>query len=239
LIPHPGGIILASSVVVKELIRFVSESHAWSKAPEDGRLNLRQPKHIGVGFGLAIGLAAMQQTAFVLNGVYGYRALFGGSLLRIALIDQVSRKSMRLSTRARVKQTAGRLTSAVSGDATFLDTGTVSMVDVIVEPIAITVGCALSIYNLGYSALVGVGVLFASSPILTAMMNQLIGSRQEQMKFIDKRLRLLSEIFKSIRQIKLYAYEAFFGVRIIQVREKELGRPKVIVGNRRQENITR
>ncbi|KAH8086808.1 multidrug resistance-associated ABC transporter [Filobasidium floriforme] len=226
------GIILASSVAVKELIRFVSESHAWSKASDDERINLSQPKHIGVGFGLAIGLAAMQQTAFILNGVYGYRSLFAGSLLRIALIDQISRKSMRLSTRARVKQTAGRLTSAVSGDATFMDTGSTSMVDVIVEPIAITVGCALLIYNLGYSALVGVGVLFASSPILTAMMNQLIGSRQEQMKFIDKRLRLLSEIFKSIRQIKLYAYEAFFGERIIQVREKELGRLKVIVWNR-------
>jgi ATP-binding cassette subfamily C (CFTR/MRP) protein 1 len=58
------------------------------------------------------------------------------------------------------------------------------------------------------------------------------------MKFIDKRLRLLSEIFKSIRQIKLYAYEAFFGERIIQVREKELGRLKVIVWNRRQVTIS-
>ncbi|KAG7527800.1 hypothetical protein FFLO_06590 [Filobasidium floriforme] len=210
------------SLVVKELIQFVSESHAWSKATDAERVNLHQPKQIGIGFGLAIGLAAMQQVSFLLNG----------SLLRIAIIDQISCKSMRLSTRARVKQTSGRLTSAVAGDASFVDSGSTSLIDVIVEPIAIIAGCALLIYNLKYSALVGVGVLFASSPILTAMMNQLIGSRQEQMKFIDERLRLLSEIFRSIRQIKLYAYEAFFSERIMKIREKELGRLKVNVWNR-------
>ena len=221
------------SIVVKELIRFVTESHRWHEASESERLNMRQPRHVGVGFGLAIGLTAMQQSTFLLNGFYAYRSIIAGSYLRIAVIDQVARKSMRLSTRARVKQTPGQLTTAVSGDATFLDSGTYCIIDIIVEPIAILAGCALLIYNLRYSALVGVGVLFASSPILTAMMNQLITSRQTQMKFIDKRLRLLSEIFKAIRQIKLYAYEAFFGERIIQVREKELGALKRNVWNRR------
>lgn len=220
-------------MVVKELIQFVSESHAWSKATDAKRVNLHQPKQIGIGFGLAIGLAAMQQVSFLLNGVYEYRSTFARSLLRIAIIDQISCKSMQLSTRSRVKQTSGRLTSAVAGDASFVCSGSTSLIDVIVEPIAIIAGCALLIYNLKYSALVGVGVLFASSPILTAMMNQLIGSRQEQMKFIDERLRLLSEILKSIRQIKLYAYEAFFSERIIKIHEKELGRLKVNVWNQR------
>lgn len=227
------GLQVSMSVVIKELIRYVTESHRWNEASDSERVDLRQPRSVGVGFGLAIGLAAMQQTTFLLSAFYAYRSIMAGSYLRIAMIDQVSRKAMKLSTRARVKQTAGRLTTAVSGDAAFLEIGAYSVIDIVVEPIAIVAGCALLIYNLKYSALVGVGILFASSPILTAMMNQLIGSRQEQMKLIDKRLRLLTEIFKAIRQIKLYAYESFFGERIIQVREKELSALKRNVWNRR------
>lgn len=218
---------------MKELIRFVTRAHRWHEASDLERTTLPLPKSLGVGFGLAIGLAALQQSIFLCNGFYSFRSIMAGSLLRTAVVDQVARKSMCLSTRARVRQSTGRLTSAVSGDAHFMDTATYCVIDIVVEPIAIVAGCALLIYNLKYSALVGVGILFASSPILTVMMNKLIASRKAQMKLIDQRLRLLTEVFKAIRQIKLYAYEAFFGERIIQVREKELHHLKANVWNRR------
>lgn len=219
--------------MLKELLRFVTDSHRWHNATDLERESLDRPRSVGAGFGLAVGLVAMLQTAIMLNGIYGFNAMLGGSLLRTGVIDQISRKLMRLSTRARIKQTNGRITTAITGDAAFIDNGVYAFVDVIVEPIAILAGFALLIYNLRLSALVGIGVLLASSPILAALFNKLVGSRQAQMALIDKRVRLLSEILKSIRQIKIYAYEAFFGERIIQIREKELSRLKINVLNRR------
>ena len=219
--------------MLKELLRFVTDSHRWHNATDLERESLDRPRSVGAGFGLAVGLVAMLQTAIMLNGIYGFNAMLGGSLLRTGVIDQISRKLMRLSTRARIKQTNGRITTAITGDAAFIDNGVYAFVDVIVEPIAILAGFALLIYNLRLSALVGIGVLLASSPILAALFNKLVGSRQDQMALIDKRVRLLSEVLKSIRQIKIYAYEAFFGERIIQIREKELSRLKINVLNRR------
>jgi len=224
---------VASSIILKELLRFVTDSHRWHNATEVERESLKKPRSVGAGFGLSVGLVAMLQIVVILNGLHGFNAMLGGSLLRTGVIDQVSRKSMKLSTRARVKQTNGRITTAITGDAAFIDNGAYSLIDVIVEPIAILAGFALLLYNLRVSALVGIGVLLASSPILAALFNKLVGSRQAQMALIDKRVRLLSEVLKSIRQIKIYAYEAFFGERIIQIREKELSRLKINVLNRR------
>jgi ATP-binding cassette subfamily C (CFTR/MRP) protein 1 len=194
---------VASSVVLKELLRFATDSHRWHNATDLERESLKRPRSVGAGFGLAVGLVVMLQTIIVLNGVHGFNAMLGGSLLRTGVIDQVSRKSMRLSTRARVKQTNGRITTAITGDAAFIDNGAYALIDVIVEPIAILAGFALLLYNLRVSALVGIGVLLASSPILAALFNKLVGSRQAQMALIDKRVRLLSEVYQADQNLRL------------------------------------
>lgn len=41
---------------------------------------------------------------------------------------------------------------------------------------------------------------------------------------LDRRVRLTTEVLSTIRQIKLYAYEGYFGRRITEYREKELAR---------------
>lgn len=73
---------------------------------------------------------------------------------RAALIDQISRKSLRLSGKARIEMTNGRLTTSVSGDCSFLDFAAPMAIECVIQPINIIVGMALLIYNLGYSALV-------------------------------------------------------------------------------------
>lgn len=52
----------------------------------------------------------------------------------------------------------------------------------------------------------------------------LTDSRQRQLKQQDRRVRLTTELLSVIRQIKLYAYEGYFGKRITVYREKELAR---------------
>jgi hypothetical protein len=56
-----------SSLVTKQLIAFITTSHAWSKATEEERASggLKPPKGISHGIGLAIGLAVMQEVALL------------------------------------------------------------------------------------------------------------------------------------------------------------------------------
>lgn len=54
--------------------------------------------------------------------------------------------------------------------------------------------------------------------------SELTKSRQQQLRMLDRRVRLTTEVLSTIRQIKLYAYEGFFGKRISAYREKELAR---------------
>ena len=54
------------------------------------------------------------------------------------------------------------------------------------------------------------------------MFFSMISNRRKQMVIVDKRVRLLSEVIQSIRAVKLYAYEAFFGDKVMDLRRKEL-----------------
>jgi ATP-binding cassette subfamily C (CFTR/MRP) protein 1 len=63
---------MTSSLVTKQLVAFITTSHAWSRATEDDRSegNLKVPKHLSHGIGLAIGLALMQQVALIFGNHY-------------------------------------------------------------------------------------------------------------------------------------------------------------------------
>jgi hypothetical protein len=82
------------------------------------------------------------------------QAMGVGWMARASLIDQISRKSLRLSGKARLEMTNGRLTTSVSGDCSFMDFAAPMAVECFTQPITIAIGMALLIYNLGYSALV-------------------------------------------------------------------------------------
>lgn len=159
--------------------------------------------------------------------------------MRAALIDQISRKSLRLSSRSRIEQTKGRLISAISSDVCFLEAAFPFVVRAIVDPLTIIVSFVLLVVNLGPSALVvseydlrvfpfdkrpsqGVGILLVVSPAIKLMADRLRANRKCQLKVVDKRVRLISEILQGIRSIKLYAYESYFTKRLLQYRRKEL-----------------
>lgn len=61
-----------SSLVTKQLIAYITTSHAWSHASEQDRAagTLKVPKHISHAVGLAVGLALMQQVASLCGNHY-------------------------------------------------------------------------------------------------------------------------------------------------------------------------
>lgn len=59
---------------------------------------------------------------------------------------------------------------------------------------------------------------------MASSFNSLRSSRRQQLRVVDRRVRLITGILASIRQVKLFAYEEYFGRRILGHREKELAR---------------
>ena len=178
----------------------------YHKAEKAGSTaGLTAPKSVGYGIGLAVALFAMEMA----GSVFVYQSQQKGSVIgfstRAALIDLISRKSMRFSNKSRIQFPNGRLVTMVSADTSFLDFAAPMTVNLCIQPLQILVGIGLLIYTLGYSALVGLAVLVLSTPMqgefcleiaLTSgqMFIRMIGYRQEQMQIVDKRVRLLTEV---------------------------------------------
>jgi ABC-type bacteriocin/lantibiotic exporter with double-glycine peptidase domain len=95
-----------------------------------------------------------------------------------------------------------------------------------VQPVMIIAGIGLLVYTLGYSALVGLGILLAVAPFQGWLFGQLMKYRAKQEQIVDRRVRLLSEIINNIRSVKLYAYETFFGQKVTELRSQELSKLK-------------
>ncbi|WWD20530.1 hypothetical protein CI109_105006 [Kwoniella shandongensis] len=213
---------ITSPLMTKLLIDQLTLAHNSAQVSPAGQAQSELPKPIGYSIGLAFALFVMLQTASLCS----YQALQRGSvigfMMRAALIDLISRKSMRLSPSAKVEMTHGRITTMVSADASFLDFSAPMTLDLVVQPVQIVVGLGLLIWTLGYSALVGLAVLAAAGPIQALMFKLMIKTRQYQLTYVDARLRLLSEVVTSIRSIKLFAYVEHFSNKVSLLRKKEL-----------------
>jgi ATP-binding cassette subfamily C (CFTR/MRP) protein 1 len=77
----------------------------------------------------------------------------------------------------------------------------------------------VSLYNLlGWSAFVGVIIMFFSIPLSTFIAGILKKMHEQQMRSRDKRTRMMSELLANIKSIKLYAWEYAFLRRVLHVR---------------------
>ncbi|CDZ96790.1 Multidrug resistance-associated protein/mitoxantrone resistance protein, ABC superfamily [Phaffia rhodozyma] len=213
--------LLTTGPLVSQLIlNYITTSYNYAHR-EPGQ-DLPTPRSVGYGIGLGIGLWAMQQGASIFVNLFLQRGLITGFMLRAALISVISKKSIRLSGEARIIHTNGKLTTHISADASFMDYAALLSHDLYLQPAQILIGVGILIHLIGYSALVGLAVLVIGVPFQTWLFARLIGTRQTQMKTVDKRVRLLQEILNGIRVIKFMAYEEYFGSRVSSYRREEL-----------------
>ncbi|KAG6865425.1 hypothetical protein C0991_002663 [Blastosporella zonata] len=77
-------------------------------------------------------------------------------------------------------------------------------------------------HSLGYSALVGLGVLLLGLPIQFILVKIMFTQRRKGVQFTDKRIRLTTEVLQGIRLIKFYAWESFYIDRLGKVRTQEI-----------------
>jgi ATP-binding cassette subfamily C (CFTR/MRP) protein 1 len=78
------------------------------------------------------------------------------------------------------------------------------------------------VINIGPSALVGYGLLIFTGPIVVKFIGIVHRKRFKSTSLTDARVRAIQEILKSMRTIKLYAWEMYFLKKVGDIRESEL-----------------
>ncbi|PPQ74022.1 hypothetical protein CVT26_006961 [Gymnopilus dilepis] len=238
-------------LVTKVLLNWLSESYVYVRTPEELRVNLPKPRGIGYGIGVAFALFVMQGVFKLLNAFlcltlvlqsqpvwyvplltmlhlpmtnhFMQTALTTGLSVRTSIIGTIFRKALRLSGRARVDHSVGQITTMISTDATRLDRFASFAHNLWVSPIQLAIGIGLLIGNLGYSALVGLGVMLFGFPLQFFLVRVMFTQRKKGVKITDRRIRLTTEVLLGIRLIKFYAWEDFYVQQISGLRKSEIG----------------
>ncbi|KAF4621625.1 hypothetical protein D9613_012586 [Agrocybe pediades] len=211
-------------LVTKVLLAWLTQSYIYVRTTDEERLALgiQKPRGIGYGIGVAVGLFVMQESASLMTNHYQQVALTTGLTVRTGLIGTIFRKSLRLSGKARVTHSVGQITTMISADASRLDRFSAFGHNLWVSPIQLAIGIGLLIGNLGYSALVGLGVLLMGFPLQFILVKVMFTQRKKGVKITDKRVRLTTEVLQGIRLIKFYAWEEFYTHQIGELRRGEI-----------------
>ncbi|KAL3875737.1 hypothetical protein ACJMK2_033658 [Sinanodonta woodiana] len=145
-----------------------------------------------------------------------------GMGLRTSIISTVYRKMLVLSNAARKTSTVGEIVNLMSVDAQqFMDMMT--YINVIWSgPFQIFVSIYLLWVLLGPSILAGLAVMILLIPLNALIANKSKKYQVQQMKFKDKRIKMMNEILNGIRVLKLYAWEPSFEKQVLEIRNKEL-----------------
>ncbi|KAF5360296.1 hypothetical protein D9758_009166 [Tetrapyrgos nigripes] len=218
-------------LVNKVLLTWLTESYIYSRLTDEQRASgiLSRPQGIGYGIGIGVAIFAMQEVASLMTNHYMQITLTNGLAIRTALIGNIFRKSLRLSGRSKAEHSVGKITTMISTDATRLDMFSSNVHNVWIAPIQIIIGIALLISQLGYSALVGLGVIILGFPIQIFLVRIFFKARRKGVKITDSRVRLTTEVLQGVRLIKAYAWEDFYTMQISNIRTKELKTIKRII----------
>ncbi|KIM43822.1 hypothetical protein M413DRAFT_434825 [Hebeloma cylindrosporum] len=211
-------------LLTKVILNWLTDCYVYARTTEAQRavLGIPKPRGIGYGIGLAIALFVMQEAASLMTNHYMQSSMTIGLSLRTGIIATVFRKSLRLSGKARVNHSVGQITTMISTDASRLDRFSQFAHNLWVSPIQLAIGIGLLLGNLGYSALVGLGVLILGFPIQIFLVKVMFTQRKKGVKITDKRVRLTTEVLQGIRLIKFYAWEAFYTHQVGELRTREV-----------------
>ncbi|KDQ53927.1 hypothetical protein JAAARDRAFT_38897 [Jaapia argillacea MUCL 33604] len=211
-------------LISKLLLEWLTEAYMYARLTdaEKAALGMAKPRGIGYGMGLGVALFAMQELASLTNNHSQMMSMTVGISMRTSLIGNIFRKSLRLSGKARTEHSSGQITTMISTDATRMDRVGAFAHIAWIAPIQIVIGIGLLIGNLGYSALVGLGVLILGFPLQMFLVSIFFGQRKKGVKITDMRVRLLNEVLQGIRLIKFYAWETFYGAQIAKLRAREV-----------------
>lgn len=176
----------------------------------------RQPAIRGVVIALAMFATSVAQTAALHQ--YFQRAFETGMRVKSSLTAMIYSKSLKLSNESRAKKSTGDIVTYMSVDQQRLADLAQWGQQLWSAPFQITL-CMLSLYELvGVSCFAGVAAMVIMIPINGFIARFMKKLQLSQMKYKDRRSRLMTEILNNMKSIKLYAWGSAFMDKLSHVR---------------------
>ncbi|KAI8618287.1 P-loop containing nucleoside triphosphate hydrolase protein [Chytriomyces sp. MP71] len=176
----------------------------------------------GRAAGLILGLFLTQVFQTLCNAHYFKLASAEGIKFRAAFSSLIYRKSLRLSAAARAEFNSGKIMTLVATDTARIEMFYMYSQMGWTAPITVFAIIGFLVYYIGWAALIGIGVIFATMPIQMYLFKNLSEIRRTVAPITDKRVKLTNEVFSGIRLIKFFAWETPFLEKIEEIRQLEI-----------------
>uniref|UniRef100_A0A3P9HFG9 ATP-binding cassette, sub-family C (CFTR/MRP), member 2 n=1 Tax=Oryzias latipes TaxID=8090 RepID=A0A3P9HFG9_ORYLA len=174
----------------------------------------------GYVYAVLLLLVAILQSLFLQQ--YVQRCFVLGMKVRAALMAAVYKKALVVSNDTRKELTVGETVNLMSADAQRFNDVTNFIHLLWSCPLQITVSTAFLWLELGPSVLAGLLVMLLMVPINGLLATKAKKYQLENMKFKDKRLKIMNEILNGVKILKLFAWEPSFQSQVESIRGEEL-----------------
>ncbi|KAF9344624.1 hypothetical protein BGX26_004099, partial [Mortierella sp. AD094] len=216
LIRLPGyGMLYIPPILFGQLLRFIDD---YSAAHREGT----EPPALRIGFVISTLMLFFNTASVFALGTSFQLIIDAGIQARAATIALIYRKSLKLSPQAKQSCSLGEITNHMAVDAERLVDAAVFSPLIITIPFEMTIAIYLLYQLLGWCLFAGLAVFGILVPIQAKTAKFMNGFQEEQLKWMDSRLRLTTELLSNIKIIKLYNWEIPMRKRIDALRTKEL-----------------
>uniref|UniRef100_A0A3Q3L1J3 ATP-binding cassette, sub-family C (CFTR/MRP), member 2 n=1 Tax=Mastacembelus armatus TaxID=205130 RepID=A0A3Q3L1J3_9TELE len=195
-----------SPQLLKMMISFTQDtsSYAWE----------------GYLYAVLLLVVAILQSLFLQQ--YFQRCFVLGMKVRTAIMAAVYKKALVVSNDTRKESTVGETVNLMSADAQRFNDVTNFIHLLWSCPLQIILSIVFLWIELGPSVLAGLAVMGLMVPINGLLATKARKLQVENMKFKDKRLKIMNEILNGIKILKLYAWEPSFQAQVEDIRGQEL-----------------
>ncbi|KAG8228792.1 hypothetical protein J437_LFUL006671 [Ladona fulva] len=145
-----------------------------------------------------------------------------GMRVRIACCSLIYRKSLRLSSTALGETAIGKIVNLLSNDVARFDIVAITINYLWISPLAAILVAYMVYQHIGIAGIIGIAVVFIIVPLQswTGKLSSIFRTRSAVRT--DERVRLMDEIVRGIRVIKMYAWEMPFARLIAEARRTEI-----------------
>ncbi|XP_058800223.1 ATP-binding cassette sub-family C member 4-like [Phymastichus coffea] len=171
-------------------------------------------------FATSIVLASLANVISLNQTIFG--AFHVGGRIRVAACSVVYRKALRLSKTAMGETAPGKIVNLVASDVNRFDIISVFIHHMWSAPLSAMVILVLLYLKIGWSALVGMTIIFLVVPFQGYLGKLSSKFRLQTSIKTDERVRLMDEIISGVQVIKMYAWEKPFCALVESARRLEL-----------------
>jgi len=128
-------------------------------------------------------------------------------------------QALRLNHSAFGKTTVGTILNLISNDVSRLDEFCIICNNIIVAPLQVLAGMIVCYHFVGFYCLIGLATLLAFIPLNSVVGRSFFAIRTRVAVLSDNRIKIMSEIIKGMRVLKMYAWEKHFSLLISAARK--------------------